>query len=345
MVAKNGSVRLTATNLEMAISCLIRGKVEEEGDLTVPSKLFSDYVSLLPNEKVNIRIEGQMMLVSCGSYKTKMNGLPAADFPLVPSITATRSYQIPAEKFRHTLSQVLFAVAANESRPELAGVFMKFHTSSPEKGIVTLATTDSYRLTECQIGVNSSSSEEISVIVPAKTMAEVGRILSIFRDDVETPSDLTVNLSENQIVFVFGTVELISRTIDGTYPDYRQIIPKTFQTEAKIDREDFIKIVKAASLFSKSGLFDVNVEFQPGGSVTVSAVDAARGENTASCSAKEISGQVNAVTLNYRYLLDGLQALNTDDISFQMIDAANPCVLKPVSSSNEYLYILMPIRQ
>ncbi len=338
VVATKGNIKLTATNLELAVSCFVRGKVDEGGETTVPSKLLFDYVNLLPNEKVDVELEENTVRAECGGYKTKILGLPASDYPLVPSVQTERSYKVPADLFRKALSRVLFSVATNESRPELSGVCLKV-----QDGRLILAATDSYRLAECRVDLPETAAKNVQVVVPARTMAEVGRILSIFKDDVDPPSELVVSLSENQIVFTFGSVELISRLIEGSYPDYQQIIPKTFQTETTIDREDFVKAVKTASLFSKTGLFDINVQFDPAGSVTVSAIDATRGENTATCPARVV-GQKNGVMLNYRYLLDGLQAIDSDEIVFQMIDGGNPCLVRPSGADTGYLYIVMPIR-
>ena len=187
VVANNGNIRLTATNLEIAVSCLVRGKVDENGELTIPSKLFFDFVNLLPNDKVDIRAEDQTLFVECGGSKTRMNGLPASDFPLVPSVVAEQIFHIPADAFRRALAQVLFSVATNESRPELSGVFLKFQPSA--KGEVVFAATDSYRLAERRCALSAGGSDkEVSVIVPARTLAEVSRILSIFKDSVGSPT-------------------------------------------------------------------------------------------------------------------------------------------------------------
>lgn len=342
--AEGGTIRFTATNLEMAINCSVRGKVDEPGEYTIPSKLFFDYVSLLPNETIHLNANEQSVNVECGTYKTKINGLTSSEFPLVPRVQGELSVQIPVEDFKRALTQVLFAVATNESRPELTGVALQFSSHAGE-GRITLASTDSYRLAEATIPVVSPVPEDLSLVVPAKTLSEVNRILSVFRDDVELPSSLTLNVSGSQVVFLYGPVELISRTIDEQYPDYRQIIPAQFRTQALVDREDFIKVVKTASLFSKIGLFDVNLGFDPQGSeLSVSATDATRGQNQSQCIA-DISGQANTVTVNYRYLLDGLQAISSDQVVFEMIDPGNPCLLTPKGTTEGYRYIVMPIKQ
>ncbi len=342
--AEGGTIRLTTTNLEMAVNCTIRGKVDEAGEATIPSKLFFDYVSLLPSETVTIDGEAEVLKIVCGSYKTKMNGLPSTEFPLVPQVQGTRSFKIPAEDLRVALGRVLFAVASNESRPELTGVSMQFMPGETE-GKLVLASTDSYRLAEATISlVTAPTDSAVSVIVPAKTLSEVARILSVFRDDVDVPSSVQMDISDNQAVFSYGPVELISRIIEGNYPDYRQIIPKQYETHATIDRDDFVQAVKTASLFSKTGLFDVALELDPlASALSVKALDATRGENVAACGAI-ITGKNNGVTLNYRYLLDGMNAIGTEQLAFQMIDTANPCLLT-AKDDPSYLYIVMPIKQ
>ncbi|MBI4592208.1 DNA polymerase III subunit beta [Candidatus Uhrbacteria bacterium] len=342
--AEGGTIRFTATNLEIAINCVVRGKIDEQGEYTIPSKLFFEYVSLLPNEVVRIDADNQTAHIECGTYKTNINGQISSEFPLIPRVQGEFFTQIPIQEFKQTLSQILFAVATNESRPELTGVSFQFSEHGAE-GRLTLAATDSYRLAEATIPLVNQSTTMLNVVIPSKTLAEVNRILSVFKDDVDLPSSLTLTISGSQAVFTYGSVELISRTIDSSYPDYRQIIPAQFQTQAIIDREDFIKAVKTTSLFSKSGLFDVTLGFDPDQKqLSVSATDATRGANTSNCSA-DVSGQANTVTVNYRYLLDGLQAISSGQVVFEMIDPGNPCQLTPKGVTESYRYIVMPIKQ
>ncbi len=338
-------MRMTTTNLETATSCLVRGKVEEEGEFTIPSKLFFDYVALLPNENVELLIEGDVLQIECGGNKTKIKGMAASEFPLVPPVSGGRSYSVPAEALRMALSQVLFAVASNESRPELAGVSMRFHNPAAGKNNLTLAATDSYRLAESTVTLGQGSAEEpFDVIIPARALGEVARTLSLFKDGVESPDTVQIQLTDNQVVFTFGSVELTSRTIEGEYPDYAQIIPKDFQSEAVLNRADLIKSVKTASLFSRTGLFDVTLRVDPAGKqLVVTAVDATRGENTANCSA-DVTGNENTITVNYRYFLDGLNAMSTDQVLFRSIDGSNPCLVSPKDVEG-YQYIVMPIKQ
>ncbi|OGL93082.1 DNA polymerase III subunit beta [Candidatus Uhrbacteria bacterium RIFCSPLOWO2_12_FULL_47_9] len=342
--ADGGIVKFTATNLEIAINCSVRGKIDEQGEFTIPSKLFFDYVSLLPNEVIHLETNGDQVLVECGGHKTKIHGMNASDFPLVPKVEGDTSFQIPIDDLKAALSQVLFSVATNESRPELTGVLMHFYPFQQEMRL-TLASTDSYRLSEKTIPVTSGPMQDFLVVIPAKTLSEVNRVLSVFRDEVDLPSYITMQVKQNQVVFMYGPVELVSRTIEENYPDYEQIIPKQFQTQALVDREDFIKAVKTAALFSKNGLFDVTLSFYPTEKrVSVQALDATRGENTTTCDA-DITGVQNTVTVNFRYLLDGLQSMSGDQVMFQLIDASNPCLLTTKDKPKEHRYIVMPIKQ
>lgn len=341
--AGGGLIRFTTTNLEIVINCNVRGKVEEDGEFTIPSKLFYEYVSLLPNEIVHLNVKNEYISIECGSYKTKINGIPAADFPLVPKLQEELSFQIPIEDFKIALSQVLFSIAVNETRPELMGVFMRFFAFENEIRL-TLASTDSYRLSEKTIPIVQGSKREFKIIIPVKTLSETNRILSIFRDDVDLPSYINMYVRNNQVVFQYGSVEIISRTIDEQYPDYEQIIPKQFQTTVIVDRDDFMKAVKTASLFSKNGLFDITLEFNPEQkSLFIHSIDVLRGENNSVCQA-EIIGSPNFVTLNYKYLIDGLQALQGNQVLFEMIDESNPCLLSQ-KDKKEYRYVLMPIKK
>ena len=338
-----GGLKLTATNLELTITCTIRGKVDQPGEYTVPSKLFADYVSLLPNERVDLDLLDHALSVVCDKTKTKINGLASNEFPLIPPVTGGVRFTIPANALDAALGQTLFAVATNEARQALTGVSMHFDGLNKQ---LVLAATDSYRLGEKIIALGEHAEGERRAIVPSRTLAELRRILSVLRDNAETPENIDVELTESQIVFRYGTVELSSRTIEGVYPDYRQIIPKTSTTEIIVGKGAFAQAVKRTSLFSKVGLFDVRLEVNPvDKSLTLSATDVGRGENIVSIEG-EVTGSANSVVLNFRYLLDGVNALTSDKIVLKLIDAMNPCVLLPADMPDEkYLYIVMPIRQ
>ena len=342
--ADSKGIRLTTTNLEIAVVCNIRGKVDEEGEFTVPSKLLFDYVNLLPNERVDLEKREEKMTVACEKNNTEINGLSAAEFPLVPPVVGDKVFETDAQEMRNALSQVLFAVASNESRAELSGVLFRF-TKEESKSMLTLAATDSYRLAERGVVLDSSAeSGVLDVIIPARALSEVSRVLGLFRDDVDAEKRLQIRLSEAQVVFKNGPVEITSRTIEGSYPDYGQIIPAEFKTTATARREELIKAVKTASLFSRTGLFDVTITMDPASGITVTANNTGRGQNTAHCEASVVGDQ-NTITVNYRYLLDGLSSVPGDEITIGVNDGANPCLVRPKDESIGYLYLVMPIKQ
>lgn len=338
-----GGLKLTTTNLELTIKCSIRGKVDQPGEYTLPAKLFVDYVSLLPNERVDLDLLDHALSVTCEKTKTKINGMPANEFPLIPPVTGGVRFLVPAAAFDSALGSVLFAVATNEARQALTGVSAHFDGLN---GQLVLAATDSYRLAEKIIPLQERVEGERRTIIPARTLAELRRILSVMRDNAEAPDVVDIELTESQIAFRYGSVEISSRTVEGVYPDYRQIIPKNASTEIILQKGAFAQAIKRTSLFSKAGLFDVKIEVNPVEKVvTLSAADVGRGENTVSIEG-EVTGSVNTAVLNYRYLLDGVNAMSSDRVVIKLIDAMNPCVVTPENKpEDKYLYIVMPIRQ
>lgn len=337
--ADQGGLKLISTNLEIALTCSIRGKLEQQGEYTVPSKLFYEFVNLLPDEVVNMDLHDDGLFVSCAKAKTTINGISPSEFPLIPPVEGEVKFEVNVADFKKALSQTLFATAMNEARPELTGVYMKF-----QGGKLIMAATDSYRLSEVETSTPSKD-QEYEVIVPQRTLAELNRVFSVFKDDVEASQSVTMELANNQVVFRYASVELISRTIEGVYPDYKQIIPDRHETKAVVDRREMIQAIKSVSLFAKQGLYDIKMSIDPSGKLTLFAQDATRGKNDTDLSG-EVEGKENTIALNYRYVLDGLNAMNSEKVELKMIDGASPFVLAPAGDDAEkFVYIVMPIRQ
>lgn len=345
--AEENVLRLMSTNLEVAISCAVRGKIEKTGEFTVPSRLFSDYVNLLPKERVDVSLEGNALVVKCGQYRTKLAGLPSSEFPLIPRVEAGQKYRIKINDFRRAVSQVIFAVAPNESRPEISGVLFRF---APIDDVfsLTLAATDSYRLAERVVPLVASAvkTDAVSVIVPARTVAEVVRIIGVFKDTIGNPDDMEIQVGDGQILFFYNSVELVSRTIEGKYPDYRQLIPDHFVTEVVMSKDDLARAVKTSSLFSRTGLNDVHFHFAEEKPISLSAMNSQTGEHSVEIDG-DVHGQENSVTVNFKYFLDGVNNIESEQVLLQMNDGLGPCLLRPVAgdSHGAYLYIVMPIRQ
>src|SRR3989338_1388547 len=358
-----GNIRLVATNLEVGIISAVRGKIETEGSFTVNAKIISDCIGLLPNKKIGLEQKGDDLLVDCENYQSKIRGQSAEEFPLIPGVDKKNYFSAQAEEVGRAISQVIFATPLSETRLELSGVLFVFSGDC-----LTLAATDSYRLAEKKIKTKYSAShgatpnksstvhetaldkpngqEEKKIIVPAKTLQELLRVLSVNPDgEAEATSQkIRFYISDNQILFTYGSTELVSRLIEGQYPDYQQIIPTSSKTKVIINRQELIRAVKMASLFSKTGINDVNLDFPLGKNlVVISSVSSQTGENITNLEAV-VAGDENSIVVNYRYLLEGLGNIETEMVKIEVIDGNTPCLIRP-EQDESYLYIIMPIKQ
>jgi len=338
--AEKGNIEFISTNLEIGITHQVRGKIESEGSFTVDSKLIGEYVNLLSSgEKVKVEVKDNELKIECGNYKTKIKGESAKEFPLIPTIPRGGYYSCKSGELKKALNSVVFAVSSSENRIELTGVLFSF-----SKGSLSLASTDSYRLAEREVAVKSSEIEgEQKIIVPAKTVQELLRVLSNLEGgELGEDQELKFFLAENQILFTVDSVELISRLINGHYPDYKQIIPAKSQTDVLVERVELTRAVKAAALFSKTGINDITLLFFKD-KIVVSAFSGSSGESQIELEA-DVKGGDNEVTINYRYLLDGLNNIEGEMVRLGVLNNATPCVLRP-EKDDKYLYIVMPIRQ
>lgn len=336
----DGNIEFVSTNLEIGITHQLRGKIEADGEFTVDAKLIGEYVNLLSGgEKVKVEVKDDELKVECGNYKTKIKGESAKDFPLIPSVPRTGFYSCKSGELRKALNSVVFAVSNSENRIELTGVLFSF-----EKEKLSLAATDSYRLAERQLEVKASDiSGEQKIIIPAKTIQELLRVLNNLEgSELGDDQELKFYLSENQILFTVDSVELISRLINGHYPDYKQIIPTKSHTDVLVERAELVRAVKAAALFSKTGINDITLLFSKN-KVLVSSFSGTSGESQIELEAA-VMGEDNEVTINYRYLLDGLNNIEGGQVRLGVLNNTTPCVLRP-EKDNSYLYIVMPIRQ
>lgn len=350
---EEGHLKLSATNLEISISAIVRGRVEAPGEYTVPAKLFQEYISLLGSGKVELSLKDEGLEVKSDDKTTIIKGVAAGEFPLIPKPSKGSGYRFAAEGLRQAISQVVFAVSSSSSRPELAGVSCAFHPEDHADQLV-MAATDSYRLSERVVPLLSGGSVQASkCIVPARALQEMMRVLGGYKDDVGMPEAVDLSIAENQLLFAYGNVELVSRLIDGSFPDYRPLIPQQFRTKAIVTRTDLQKAIRAASLFARHGIQDVTVAFTSNGSVTVSASDSGTGAHNATLKAV-VEGEDNRVVLNFKYVSDGLNAFSGDNVTLQMIDAYSPIVLSSGGSEkvegggdggSQFKYIVMPIRQ
>ncbi len=324
----NNRLSISATNLDIAITEYIGAKVTDEGAITVPARLMQDFISSLPSGVINLALEDSKLSITTEQYQSTVNGIVADDFPVMPGITDGKSWSVKGDLLKKGLQQVVFAASNDESRPVLTGVYI--HSSD---GKLYLAATDSYRLAEKEIG---NSKDEVNLLVPATAMQDVLRILGDNNDEVHVTHD------DQQIQFRVGDVELVARLLEGKYPDYRKLIPQSFTVTAKLKRADFVNVTKVSSLFAResagSVTLKVDAEKQ---SLSIRSIASQLGENTANAPG-EITGD-GEITLNSRYLLDALQAINGDEVVFGFNGKLEATCLRD-SKLQDYTHIVMPLK-
>lgn len=340
--AKKGAIELVSTNLEIGIIYQLRGKIEEEGEFTVDSKIITEYINLLPEENILLTTDNDEALqIECLNYQTKIRGESAQEFPLIPNVDQSNYYYCQADELRQALNSVIFASSTSDNRVELAGVLFNF-----EDDELTLAATDSYRLAEKKLNIKAKNEfVKQRVIVPSRTIQELLRILSSYSSEgLNAGGDegVKIAVSDNQILFSIDSVELVSRLISGQYPDYKQIIPDKTQTTVRVKRSDLLRAVKATAIFSKIGINDINLELFEG-KIIISASSGQTGESRVEIDA-DISGNNNEIAINYRYLVDGLNILNGEEATIGINSSNTPCMLTSETDPS-YCYVVMPIKQ
>lgn len=319
---------IAATNLDIAITHFIGSKVEKEGAITVPARLMQDFISSLPSGVINLSLEDNKLHVSTDKYESTINGVAAEEYPVMPAIGSGQSLLIDAKTLKTGLQQVVPAASSDESRPVLTSVFM--HTF---EGKLFLVATDSYRLAEKAL---VKSKEVLSMLIPAGALQDLLRILGDAEGNIELIHD------DQQALFRVGDVELVTRQIEGNYPDYRKLIPNKFEFSATLKKAEFTNIAKVSSLFARESAGSITIHLEKKDQqVSIRSVASQLGENVASASA-EVSAD-GVITLNSRYVLDALQSLNGEAVAFSFNGKLEPCILRDPASS-DYLHVIMPLK-
>lgn len=330
-----GKLKISSTNLEIGINYWASGKIEKDGEITIPAKVLSSIISQLPNKKIELESKDRIIYLKCENYKAKIKGQDAREFPIIPKIQPQAEIEINKAALKSGLAQVAGMAANSEARPEISGILFSF-----EKNKLKLAATDSFRLAEKSIFLKTDFTG--SMIVPQRTAQELIRILSDQADNNKKEESVKIIMGVNQVMFDLGCIQLVSRLIDGQYPDYQQIIPTSFQTKIIINRDELAKTIKIASLFS-SKISDVQLKvFPQKGIVEVFSQNADIGENRAEIRA-EGEGKEAQVSFNWRYLLDGLSNISSDKVLCGLNNETAAAILKPVGGE-DYVYVVMPIR-
>ena len=331
-------LKLVATNLEMAISHWIGAKVEDEGATTVPARLLTEFIGSLPADKVNINLtSGKTLELKCARYEARISGVDAKDFPPIPKVDEGVITKVEVEALRQAITQVVFAAASEESRPVLTGVDAQF-----DGDLLTLAAADGFRLAVYKLPLATPVSEKTEVIIPARTLTELNRLIG---DDEET-IDITVNPSKSQVLFHLKNTELVSQLVQGTFPQYSQLIPQSYNTRVTIDVAEFLRATRTASIFARDGSGIVRVVGTPGsdltpGKLTVSARSEEIGDDVGEIDAT-VEGEETKVAFNGKYLTDVLSVIRESQVVLETTNPSSPGVIRPVGVDN-YIHVVMPM--
>lgn len=322
---------VAATNLEVASKQYIGTKIEKPGSITIPARLITEFISSLPSVTVNLEVKGSHLHISADKISSVINGIVADEFPELPSIDEKDStvYDIKSEDFKQAVSQTIIASSSDSTRPILTGVLWHTH-----EGSLYLAATDGYRLAERRL---FETENETSAVIPTSTLQEIMRSLP---DD---SGELKVLFDDTQVCFKTPSLEIISRLIDGKFPDYRQLIPSNSETVIDIQKSDLSRITKISSLFARDSGGGITLSASKENSLlSIHSIASELGENTSEASA-EVSKD-GVVTINSRYLSEVLSVMPGGELEFSFNGKLSPCLLREKSKKSDYLYIIMPMK-
>lgn len=334
-----GRLRLSATNLEMGITCWIGAKIEEEGSTTVPARTFADLVSTLPEAQVNLTLDPrtQTLTVRSGTSTNDLKGIDAQEFPPLPVPDFGQAVQINVADFKEMVHQVAFAASTDEARPVLMGVLVKVDGET-----ITMAAADGFRLSVRTATLSSPAAQPVQAIIPARALSELARIAS----DGDQVIQMVLPKGRGQVVFRVKDAELVSQLIDGTFPDYQQIIPRSYKSRTLVSTAALLKACRQAEIFAREGSNVVRMNIRGGGSlepgeVEISAHSEETGSNETIVEAT-VDGVPLLIAFNVKFLREVLEVIKTPNVAIETTAPNAPGVIKPVGEDN-FLHVIMPM--
>lgn len=334
-----GRLRLSATNLEMGITCWIGAKIEEDGSTTVPARTLADLVGTMPDPQVVLTLnpQNQTLNVRSGASTNDIKGIDAQEFPPLPVPDFEDAIQINVSDFKEMIHQVAFAASTDEARPVLMGVLL-----TVEKDQITMAAADGFRLSVRKAALSSSVPNQVSAIIPARALNELARIAA----DGEQMIQMVLPKGRGQVVFRVKDAELVSQLIDGTFPDYQQIIPRSHKSRTLVSTASLLKACRQAEIFAREGSnvvrlnIKTNGEMQPG-EVEISAHSEETGSNETLVEAT-VDGIPLLIAFNVRYLREVLEVVKSPNVAIETSAQNAPGVVKPVGD-DDFLHVIMPM--
>jgi DNA polymerase III subunit beta len=340
IASDEGRLRLSATNLEMGITCWITARIDEEGSTTVPARTFSDLVNTLPSDQVLLKLDPstQTLNVRGGTSTNDIKCIDAQEFPPMPVPDFDGAVQINVGDFREMIHQVAFAASSDESRPVLMGVLVQV-----EKDKLTMAAADGFRLSVRRAVLSTPSPAPVSAIVPAQALKELARVAT----DSEEPIYMVMPKGRGQVVFRVKDVEVVSQLIDGTFPDFQQIIPRSYKSRTLVSTSSLLKACKQAEIFAREGsnvarlnIKSAQSEMQPS-EVEISATSEETGKNETIVEAT-VDGSGLLIAFNVKFLREALEVIRTPNVALETSAPNAPGVVKPVGD-DQFLHVIMPM--
>lgn len=334
-----GRLKLAATNLEIAISTWVGAKVEEEGAITVPARLLTDFINSLPADKVEMTLPAgsRVLELRCARFQARISGADADDFPPIPKLGDGVTTAVAADEFRQAITQVALAAATEDVRPVLTGVQCEF-----EGDKLAMAAADGFRLAVRNLSLAKDVAEKVSAIIPARTLNELNRLAA----DQQDPIQITLNAQRGQVLFRLKGLEMVSQLVQGAFPNYRQLIPQSHTNKAVVTVADFMRATRMASIFARDGSGIVRLVVNPGegmavGKMVVSARADEVGDNVGEIDAK-VAGEASKIAFNSKYLTDVLGVVKQAEVSLETTTPSSPGVIRPVGDDS-YVYVVMPM--
>ena len=333
-----GRLRLSATNLELGITCWIGAQIEEEGSVTIPARIFGDLVNTLPGEKVNLTLTArtQSLNIRSGTSNFDIKGIEASEFPPMPTPDLSTAVELNVSDFKEMIQQVSFAASTDEARPVLQGVQLEINENQ-----ISLAATDGFRISVRSAEISSAVANPVKVIIPARSLSELARIAVNGNETVA----MVVPPDRGQAIFHLKDAELVTQLIEGNFPDYRAIIPRSFKTRTVISTAEFLKACRQAEIIAREGNYVIRLKMQPqeGGpgtmEFTTQSEETGSGEVVVDAN---IEGPELLIAFNVRFLSEVLEVIGSPNTILETNQNNTPGLISPVGDET-YKHVIMPM--
>ena len=337
---QNDMLVLTGTNLDIAITTKIGAQIEEEGEITIPARLLTDFLNTLPDDRIDIESSADLMSVTlkCLRFEANINGTDPSEFPPIPTVDEGSTIKIDPQILKETVDYVAFAAATEDSRPVLTGIKIEVNNDD-----FTFAAADGFRLAVYQGKLSDSIEDNFEFIIPARSMQEIGRLIGTD----SSPVEFTVTPAGTHALFNIGNVEIVSQLMPGSFPNYRSLIPENYKNQVLADLSDLTNDVKTASIFARDGSGIVRIQIVGNGEsagLSISSRAEELGENQGEIDAR-VEGEIDEesrIAFNNKYLADVLDVLGDGEVVFEMTGASSPGVLRSISKPG-YTHVVMPM--